>query len=112
MNPSHIKNVYKHQNTLITKRSNDLPLSTLVLIYCMMKKSFECCVEGSIKIAKFSHNVEKNIVCVGYAVKPMRVVRMDNLSTMNVSNYQSFSWSKAYTHISSVFGYTQQICLE
>ena len=97
---------------MITKRSNDLPLSTLVLIYCMMKKSFECSVKGSIKIAKFSHNVEKNIVCVGYAVKPMRVVRMDNLSTMNVSNYQSFSWSKAYTHISSVFGYTQQICLE
>ena len=55
---------------------------------------------------------KNNIVCVGYAVKPMRVVRMDNLSTMNVSNYQSFSWSKAYAHISLVFGYTQQICLE
>ena len=77
-----------------------------------MKKSFECSVKGSIKITKFSNNVEKNIVCVGCAVKPMRVARMDNLSTMNVSNYQSFSWSKAYTHTLSVFGYTQQICLE
>ena len=97
---------------MTTKRSNDLHLSTLILIYCMTKKSFECAFKGSIKIAKFSHNVEKNILCVGYAVKPMRVVRMDNLSTMNVSNYQSFSWSKAFAHISSVFGDTQQICLE
>ena len=54
-----MKNEFKYENTLTTKRSNNHLLSTLVLIYCMMKKSFECSVKGCIKIPKFSHNVEK-----------------------------------------------------
>ena len=58
-NPFGIKNGFKHEDTLTTTRSNDLHLITLVLIYCMMKKSFECSVKGGIKITKFSHNVEK-----------------------------------------------------